>query len=91
MGNRGLRTQQDDLATPDELIARQYADRPHLRAVYDAIINAAMECGEIMCRWLRHGEHLLGSSRCEIKSTSDYGSKNVNQSDELSPLEFITR
>ncbi|HET9713455.1 MAG TPA: DUF5655 domain-containing protein [Pyrinomonadaceae bacterium] len=35
-------------ATADELIARQYADRSHLRAVYDAIINAAMECGEII-------------------------------------------
>jgi Domain of unknown function (DUF5655) len=35
-------------ATADELIARQYADRSHLRAVYDAIINAATECGEII-------------------------------------------
>ena len=34
--------------TADELIARQYADRSHLRAVYDAIINAATECGEIV-------------------------------------------
>ena len=48
MGNRGLRSPQDDLATADELIARQYAGRPQLRAVYDAIINAAMECGEII-------------------------------------------
>ena len=35
-------------APADELIARQYADRSHLRAVYDAVINAAMECGEII-------------------------------------------
>jgi hypothetical protein len=35
-------------AAADELIAQQYADRPHLLAVYDAIINAAMECGEII-------------------------------------------
>jgi hypothetical protein len=45
-----LRSLQNDFATAaaDELIAKQYADRPHLRAVYDAIINAAMECGEII-------------------------------------------
>jgi len=45
-----LRSLQNDFATAaaDELIAKQYADRPHLRAVYDAIINAAMECGEIV-------------------------------------------
>jgi hypothetical protein len=50
MGNRRLRSLQNDFATAaaDELIAKQYADRPHLRAVYDAIINAAMECGEII-------------------------------------------
>ena len=50
MGNRGLKNWQDEssTATADELVARQYADRPHLRAVYDAIINAAMECGEII-------------------------------------------
>lgn len=35
-------------ATADELIARQYADRSHLRVVYDAIIDAAMECGEMV-------------------------------------------
>jgi len=35
-------------ATADELIALQYADRSHLRAIYDAIINAARECGEII-------------------------------------------
>jgi len=35
-------------ATADELIARQYADRLHLRAIYDALINAATECGEII-------------------------------------------
>ena len=35
-------------ATADELIARQYAGRTHLRAIYEAIINAARECGEII-------------------------------------------
>ena len=35
-------------ATPDELIAGQYAGRPHLRAIFDAIIKAATESGEIV-------------------------------------------
>jgi len=35
-------------ATADELIAHQYADRSHLRAIYEAIVNAARECGEII-------------------------------------------
>jgi len=35
-------------ATADELIARQYAARSHLRVVYEAIIDAATECGEII-------------------------------------------
>lgn len=50
MGNRRLTSLQEDFspAAADELIAQQYADRPHLRAVYDAIINAAMQCGEII-------------------------------------------
>jgi len=34
--------------TADELIAGQYAGGPHLRAIFDAIINAAMECGDII-------------------------------------------
>jgi hypothetical protein len=35
------------LATADELIDRQYADRPELRPIYDAIIRAATTCGEV--------------------------------------------
>lgn len=35
-------------ATAAELIAEQYGDRSHLRAIYDAIIDAAKECGEII-------------------------------------------
>jgi Domain of unknown function (DUF5655) len=35
------------LATADELIDQQYADRPHLRAIYDAIVSAAARCGEV--------------------------------------------
>lgn len=40
--------QENRAATADELIAEQYADRPHLRPICDAIINAAIECGEII-------------------------------------------
>jgi Domain of unknown function (DUF5655) len=36
------------LATADELIERQYADRPHLRPIHDAIIIAAERCGELV-------------------------------------------
>ena len=35
------------LATADELIGRQYADAPDLRAVYDAIVKAAANCGDL--------------------------------------------
>jgi hypothetical protein len=36
------------LATADELIEKQYADRDHLRPIYDAIIIAAERCGELL-------------------------------------------
>ena len=36
------------LATADELIEKQYADRRHLRPVYNAIIMAAERCGELV-------------------------------------------
>lgn len=35
-------------ASADELIDRQYADRPHLRPIYDAIVSAAARCGEVV-------------------------------------------
>ena len=35
------------LASADELINRQYADAPELRAVYDAIVTAATSCGDL--------------------------------------------
>src|SRR5438105_3967838 len=35
------------LASADELIDGQYADRPHLRPIYDAIIDAAAGLGEV--------------------------------------------
>ena len=34
-------------ASADELIENQYADRPHLRPIYDAILNAMLGIGEI--------------------------------------------
>ena len=36
------------LATADELIEKQYADRTHLRPIYDAIIIAAARYGELV-------------------------------------------
>jgi Domain of unknown function (DUF5655) len=36
------------LATADELIEKQYADRSHLRPIYDAIISAAARCDELV-------------------------------------------
>jgi Domain of unknown function (DUF5655) len=35
-------------ATADQLIERQYADRAHLRPIYDAIIKAAAGCGDLV-------------------------------------------
>lgn len=35
-------------ASADELIDRQYADSPSLRAVYDAIVQAAGSCGDVI-------------------------------------------
>ena len=35
------------LASADELILGQYADRPHLRPIFDAIIDAAAGLGEV--------------------------------------------
>jgi Domain of unknown function (DUF5655) len=36
------------LASADELIEAQYADRPHLRPIYEAIVAAAGNLGEIV-------------------------------------------
>ena len=36
------------LATADQLIDQQYADRPHLRSIYDAIVGAATPCGDVV-------------------------------------------
>ncbi|HJW92814.1 MAG TPA: DUF5655 domain-containing protein [Thermoanaerobaculia bacterium] len=39
------------LSYPDpeeELIERQYANRPHLRRIYELVIDAAKECGNIV-------------------------------------------
>ena len=50
-------------ATADELIAQQYADRPHLRAIYDAIIKAATECGEIIIQARKNYVSLVAPRR----------------------------
>src|SRR5262245_34539590 len=36
------------LASADELIQAQYADRPQLRPIFDAIVDAAAELGEVI-------------------------------------------
>src|SRR5215204_6795322 len=36
------------IATADDLIGKQYVDRPHLRAIYDGIIKAAEACGDVI-------------------------------------------
>jgi hypothetical protein len=36
------------LASADQLIDRQYADRPNLRPIYDAIVSAATRCGDVV-------------------------------------------
>jgi Domain of unknown function (DUF5655) len=36
------------LASAGQLIDQQYADRPDLRPIYDAIIGAATRCGEVI-------------------------------------------
>jgi Domain of unknown function (DUF5655) len=35
------------LASADQLIDRQYVDRPSLRPIYEAIVKAAATCGEV--------------------------------------------
>lgn len=36
------------LATANELIDRQYADRHELRPIYEAVVDAATSCGEVV-------------------------------------------
>jgi Domain of unknown function (DUF5655) len=36
------------LGSADQLIEQQYADRPHLRPIYDAIVSAATQCGDVI-------------------------------------------
>jgi hypothetical protein len=36
------------LASADELVQEQYADRPHLRPIFDAIISATAGLGEVV-------------------------------------------
>jgi len=36
------------LATAQQLIEQQYADRPQLRPIYDAIVRSAKRCGEVV-------------------------------------------
>jgi hypothetical protein len=36
------------LASADQLIDQQYADRPHLRPIYDAVVSVATRCGDVI-------------------------------------------
>ena len=51
------------LATADELIEKQYADRPHLRPIYDAIISLATGCGEVVIQARRTYVSLVAPRR----------------------------
>jgi hypothetical protein len=51
------------LASADELIARQYADRPALRPVYDAVVAAAMRLGEVAIQARKTYVSLVGPRR----------------------------
>jgi hypothetical protein len=50
-------------ATADQLIARQYADRPHLRPIYDAIVRAATSCGDVVIQARKTFVSLLSPRR----------------------------
>ena len=39
-----------DLVLADELVEQQYANRTHLRPIYEQLIKFAMSCGEIVIR-----------------------------------------
>jgi hypothetical protein len=51
------------LATADELIKKQYEDRPHLRPIYDAIISSATGCGEVVIQARRTYVSLVAPRR----------------------------
>ncbi len=51
------------LATADELIAEQYANRPHLRPIYEAIINSASGCGDLVIQARRTYVSLVAPRR----------------------------
>jgi hypothetical protein len=50
-------------ASGDELIDAQYADRPQLRPIYDALINAVIEIGEVTLQVRKTYVSLVSSRR----------------------------
>src|SRR5262245_30958255 len=50
-------------STADDLIAEQYADRPQLRAILDAVINAAGSCGSVVIQARKTFVSLLTARR----------------------------
>src|SRR5688500_14286513 len=73
------------LATADELIDKQYADRPQLRPIYDAIILAASGLGEIIIQARKTFVSLIAPRRTfariqpTTKSRVDLGLRLENQ------------
>ncbi|MCI0390201.1 MAG: DUF5655 domain-containing protein [Acidobacteria bacterium] len=51
------------LASADELIDGQYADRPQLRPIFDAVISAATELGEVIIQARKTYVSLLSPRR----------------------------
>ena len=51
------------LATADELIEKQYANRPQLRPIYDAIIFAAEQCGDLIIQARKTYVSLVSTSK----------------------------
>lgn len=50
-------------ATADELVDAQYADRPGLRPVYEAIVGAALDLGEVVVQARKTYVSLVGPRR----------------------------
>jgi len=50
-------------ASADELIDRQYADRPQLRPIFDAVISAAARLGEVIIQARKTYDSLVSTRR----------------------------
>jgi hypothetical protein len=55
------------LANADDLIDGQYADRPHLRPIFDTIVQAALEFGEFTVQMRKTYVSLVTSRRTFVR------------------------